>query len=434
VKTRTYSTYKDSGVEPIGKVPEHWEVARIARLGTLRKANGGSKEDNVEDGVPCVRYGDLYTTHDHWIRHTTTFIAKEKAADYTPIRYGDVLFAASGETFEEIGKSAVNLLPNSACCGGDVIVLRPSPVADPLFLGYALDSSAAQTQKAQMGKGFTVKHIYAGQLRSLLVALPPSDEQRAIAAVLDRETAKLDMLLAKQARLIELLQEKRQAVISHAVTNGLDRKAPMKESGEEWWGPVPSHWEPVRLKALFRQSKRQGHPDEEILSVYRDFGVIRKDSRTDNFNKTPEDVSTYQLVEPGDLVVNKMKAWQGSLGISALRGITSPDYVVFTPTHNELPDYLHLLFRSGPMVSTYLSISNGIRLAQWRVEPEAFLAQRVFLPPVREQKLIVQGLSARLGQIDALVAKAATSIDLMREHRSALISAAVTGKIDVREN
>ncbi|MGA2705869.1 MAG: hypothetical protein ABSH35_32905 [Isosphaeraceae bacterium] len=262
--------------------------------------------------------------------------------------------------------------------------------------------------------------------------MPPLHEQTAIASFLDRETGKIDSLVREQRRLIELLKEKRQAVISHAVTKGMNLHAPMKPSGIEWLGDVPEHWEVKRLRFLFKQEKRQNQEGKEVLSVYRDYGVILKDSRDDNMNKTPEDLSAYQLVNPEDLVVNKMKAWQGSLGVSDLEGITSPDYVVFAPRHREFSAFLHLLLRSQSMVSVYRSISNGIRPSQWRLEPDLFLSLSIFLPPLCEQREVVGFVADQTSKFDALTAEAQRAIDLLQERRTALISAAVTGKIDVR--
>ncbi len=213
---------KDSGVEWIGKVPEGWNVLRVARLGVLNKSNGGTKQDNIDYGVPCVRYGDLYTKHNYFIRQTSTFIADSSVTDYTSIRYGDVLFASSGETFEDIGKSAVNLISGVTCCGGDVIVLRPLANNDPLFLGYALDCSLSRAQKAGMGKGYTVIHVYVEQLRNLMVTIPSQKEQEVIAAYLDSETARIDTLITKTQLSIDLLKERRSAFITAAVTGKID--------------------------------------------------------------------------------------------------------------------------------------------------------------------------------------------------------------------
>ncbi|MCB1034881.1 MAG: restriction endonuclease subunit S, partial [Acidobacteria bacterium] len=255
----------------------------------------------------------------------------------------------------------------------------------------------------------------------------------AIAAFLDRETAKIDALVAKKEQLIELLQEQRTALITRAVTQGLDPNVPMKDSGVEWLGEIPAHWAEKKVKRLFRRTKRQGYPDHQVLSVYRDLGVIEKSSRDDNFNRTPENLDAYQLVEPGDLVINKMKAWQGSLGISSHSGITSPDYVVYSPKHSENSRFLHFFLRTKLLASIYLTLSNGIRPDQWRLEPEKFEDLSGFLPPKPEQETITAFLDRETARIDALIAKVREAIERLKELRTALISAAVTGKIDVRE-
>jgi type I restriction enzyme, S subunit len=145
---KPYPRMKDSGVASLGEVPEHWVVETIPRIGRLFKGNGGNKGDESPVGIPCVRYGDLYTSHEFFIRTTRGYVSRERAHVYTPIRYGDVLFAASGETIEDIGRSAVNLIQSDACCGGDVLVLRPSMQVIPEFLGYAADSAPSRDQKA----------------------------------------------------------------------------------------------------------------------------------------------------------------------------------------------------------------------------------------------------------------------------------------------
>ena len=151
---KPYRAYKDSGVEWLGAVPAHWEVRHLGRFGRLFKGGGGTKEDERESGVPCVRYGDLYTQHQVFITATRACVTPELADTvYTPIRYGDVLFAGSGETIDEIGKSAVNLIPGPACCGGDVIILRPSIDADARFLGYAMDCAATARQRRASAAG-----------------------------------------------------------------------------------------------------------------------------------------------------------------------------------------------------------------------------------------------------------------------------------------
>jgi type I restriction enzyme, S subunit len=268
---------------------------------------------------------------------------------------------------------------------------------------------------------------------NLHAPIPPVDEQRQIVTFLDRETAKIDNLIAKKERLIELLQEKRTALISHSVTKGVDPIVPTKDSGEPWLDPVPAHWTPKKLKYLFRFAKRLNHPELTVLSVYRDYGVIVKTTRDDNHNRTPEDLTTYQLVNVGDLVINKMKAWQGSLGISSLHGITSPDYVVYRSMNDEHLPYLHHRLRIPSMAATFHCISNGIRPDQWRLEPDKFEQLWLYLPPVEEQRQICDCIDSQISAIDSLREKVREGIGKLHEYRTALISAAVTGKIDVRE-
>jgi len=296
------------------------------------------------------------------------------------------------------------------------------------WLYWALHILGLETMSQDTGvPGLARELAYSTKL-----PLPSPSEQHAIAAFLDYQTAKIDALVDEQQRLIALLKEKRQAVISHAVTNGLDPNAPMKDSGVEWLGEVPAHWRLERAKRFFRFVKRQDRADLPVLSVYRDFGVIEKSSRDDNINKTPEDLSLYQTVIPGDLVINKMKAWQGSLGVSTLRGITSPDYAVFSSEHVERPAFLNYMLRCKLLPPLYKAISNGIRPDQWRIEPDKFLHLIFVLPSYDEQRAIVEFLDRETAKIDALVAEAETATALLQERRSALISAAVTGKIDVR--
>ena len=213
---------KSSGIAWLGDVPEHWEVKRLGVMGSLFKGGGGTKEDEVEDGVSCVRYGDIYTQHQYIIRETRTNISEESVAKYTPICYGDILFAGSGESIEEIGKSAVNLMSGMVYCGGDVIVFHPSIETDPTFMGYSADCFTSIYQKACMGRGVTVMHIYSQDLRHLLILLPPLDEQRAIAAYLDQETERIDALVVKQQQLVARLQEYRTALITAVVTGKID--------------------------------------------------------------------------------------------------------------------------------------------------------------------------------------------------------------------
>ena len=222
---------KPSGVEWLGDVPAHWDVAELGRIGRFSKGSGGTKADEVPEGIPCIRYGDLYTSHKYHIRASRSFVTEIDAPNYTPIRYRDILFAGSGETIEEIGKSAVNLIEKPACCGGDVILFRPEREMDATFSGYAIDCPQSQYQKSCMGRGITIMHIYGGELKYLWIALPPLAEQTAIAAYLNKATAAIDAAIDTARRQTENMQEYRASLIAHVVTGKLDVRAAAERIG-----------------------------------------------------------------------------------------------------------------------------------------------------------------------------------------------------------
>jgi type I restriction enzyme S subunit len=213
---------KPSGIPWLGDIPQHWEVRQLRHLGRLYKGIGGSKEDATEEGVPCVRYGELYFHYRNFIRQPRGFVSKRKAAAYTPIRFGDVLFAASGERIDEIGKSAVNLYDEEAVCGGDIVIFRPTASIWSPFLGYALDGFAAAYQKATMCRGTTIKHIYPDELRGLWTCFPPAPEQEQIAKSLDSALYGCNSAISRLEREIELLREYRTRLVADVVTGKLD--------------------------------------------------------------------------------------------------------------------------------------------------------------------------------------------------------------------
>jgi type I restriction enzyme, S subunit len=312
-----------SGAELIGAVPAHWSVKPLRLVGRLLKGTGGSKEDIVEEGVPCVRYGDLYTTHNNFIEEARSYLTEERAQDYTPIEYGDVLFAASGETIEEIGKSAVNLL-HGARCGGDVVILRPSEPTVARFLGYATDAAPVAAQKSLAGRGTTVKHIYPDELREIVIAVPPFDEQQAIADFLDRETARLDALVTAKQRLLDLLAEKRKAIIATAVTRGVDSMVRLRDSGVHWLGEIPKHWQAKRLRHISPAitvgvvvNPSTYITDDGVPFLYGS-DITEEGIRIDGARRLDPEVSRTELAKtclrPGDIVTVRV----GAPGVTAV--------------------------------------------------------------------------------------------------------------------
>lgn len=200
-----------------------------------------------------------------------------------------------------------------------------------------------------------------------------------------------------------------------------------RDSGVEWLGEIPAHWKIVSLGSLLEMKSDKNHPDYEVLSVYREYGVIPKDSRDDNHNVTSLDTSNYKAVEPGDLVVNKMKAWQGSMGISAYKGIVSPAYITCKVTSKDVySHYLHQLLRSAAYIGEYNRISYGVRVGQWDMHYEDFKKVVTLLPPKEEQIAIAQFLDSKTAQIDKAIGIKEKQIELLKERRQILIHKAVT--------
>ncbi len=206
----------------------------------------------------------------------------------------------------------------------------------------------------------------------------------------------------------------------------MQRHESYKPSGVKWLGAVPSHWEVQALRAVTQLKSDRNRPDLPVLSVYREYGVIRKDSRDDNHNATSLDTSTYKVVQPGDLVVNKMKAWQGSMGVSAHEGIVSPAYITCsTKSERVLPGYLHYLLRSSSLIGVYNSLSYGVRVGQWDMHYEDFKQIPIPVPPTVEQGRIVTFLDQKTTEIDAAIAKKERLIELLQEQKNIRINQAV---------
>ena len=194
-----------------------------------------------------------------------------------------------------------------------------------------------------------------------------------------------------------------------------------KDSGVEWLGDIPADWDVRPCWSSFRRVKQTGFPEEELLSVYRDHGVVPKSSRDDNHNVESEDLTSYQLVRVGDMVMNKMKAWQGSIALSDHRGIVSPAYFVYRPTQEFSRKYFHYLLRSAPYVAHYNRISKGVRVGQWDLDPTYFRTTSLIVPPVREQRRIADFLDRETAKIDALIAKQEQLISTLDERRKSII-------------
>ena len=220
--------------------------------------------------------------------------------------------------------------------------------------------------------------------------------------------------------------------ISEIVTKGLDPNVEMKDSGIEWIGKIPKNWIVQKIKFnLMRKENKNILGKSEVLSVYRDYGVIPKDSRTDNHNVTSEDIHNYKLVKRNHFVINKMKAWQGSMGVSEYEGVVSPAYFIYEFLNNKIiPKYFHHLLRSC-YKEEFRCLSGGIREGQWDLSPILFENVFIIIPTIEEQKEIIFYLDQKRAEIDQIIYEKQKQLEILKEYKKSLIYEYVTGKKEV---
>jgi type I restriction enzyme S subunit len=434
-----YPTYRDSGAAWIGRVPAPWGVRRLRFLADIRPS--GVDKHSLEGELPVwlCNYVDVYKNN----RITDALALMEATA--TPaeverfsLRAGDVLITKDSETPDDIAAAAlVEASGAGAVCGYHVALLRPvRGTINGAFLFWAFKAADTLAQCSMRAQGITRFGLSAGAIADLLLTVPPAADQRAITTFLDRECGKIDALVAEQERLIALLKEKRQAVISHAVTKGLDPNAPMKDSGVDWLGQVPAHWKVLRLGSLFTEVADEGEHDLPVLSVSIRSGVSDEELGDEQLERKvtrSEDRTKYKKVEPGDLVYNMMRAWQGGFGTVSVTGMVSPAYVVARPLGATQTQFIELLLRSPQGVEEVRRHSRGVTDFRLRLYWDEFKQLVVAMPLLPEQEAILAAVSAEVSRVDGLAAESERAIALLRERRAALISAAVTGEIDFRD-
>ena len=439
---KPYAEYKESGLPWLGRVPGHWDVQKPRRIGSLLKGVGGTKEDALSAGVPCVRYGELYTTHTFFVRKPKAFIHPDRASNYTPLHYGDVLFAASGETLEEIGKSAVNLIEGTAVCGGDVIILRPTVPVHAPFLGYVMDCRPSANQKATMGRGTTVKHIYPDELKNLLFPFPPVPEQAAIVRFLDWANGRLERTIRAKRKVIALLNEQKQAIIHRAVTRGLDPSVPLKPSGIPWLGDIPQHWEVRKLK--FEMSFRGGGTPSKGNPAYWN-GTIPwvspKDMKSDVIRDAEDHIteravteSSTNLVPAGSLLmVVRSGILQRAIPVArcSREVALNQDMKALTSKGRLDLDYFVLFIRGCEKRLLRVWTKQGATVES--VEHQYLANTKVPIPPHEEQQQIVERLASQTAPQTSAISRLEREIELLREYRTRLVADVVTGKLDVRE-
>ena len=429
MKYKKYSAYKDSGVEWLGTIPNHWATLPIKYIASSN--DDVLTEETVDDfeieyveisGVDEVK--GVFSTETHQFKNAPSRARRR-------VRDGDIIISTV-RTYLKAIASIVNP-PDNLIVSTGFAVIRPKDSLFPRFASYLFKTNYLVHEVIARSTGISYPAINTSELVRIYAVLPPHDEQTTIAAFLNNETAQIDTLIAKQERLIATLQEKRQALIAHTVTKGLNPKAPMKDSAVDWLGEVPAHWEVTPTKRIFSLIVDPAPPDNdyELLSLYTAIGVKPRQELEERGNRATT-TDGYLRVRVGDIIVNKLLAWMGAIGVSEYEGVTSPAYDILRPSLRANSRYYSYLFRCGICLTEFKRYSRGIMEMRLRLYFDQLGRIKLPVPPLHEQNEIVNYLENELSKLDDLVTKAQNAIQLLQERRTALISAAVTGKIDVR--
>ena len=346
-----------------------------------------------------------------------------------------MLITKDSETWNDIGVPALVTEPaDDLISGYHLALLRPkSHILGP-FMFRTLQSSGAAHQFHTAANGVTRYGLTHNGIRSVVLPIPPLDEQAAIVRYLDDADQRIRDYVSAKERLIALLEEERQAVIHQAVTRGLDPNVRLKPSGVEWLGDVPEHWDFRRLKFFYSEADQRSFTgSEELMSVSHKTGVTPRKKNVTMF--LAESNEGYKVCRPGDIVVNTMWAFMAALGISRQTGLVSPSYGVYRPIRqdNLNHEYIDVLLRTESYRTAYLMRSTGITDSRLRLYADSFLGIHLLHPPVSEQADIVRFIDKATADIDAAIDLAHRQIELTEEYRTRLIADVVTGKMDVRE-
>ena len=337
-----------------------------------------------------------------------------------------VLLGEDGAPFFDKSKSVAFFVTGRIWVNNHIHVLRTEPGFEPRFVAYALNA----TDYTPWIEGSTRDKLTQDKMGSILLPTPTLAEQQTIANFLDKESIRTDGLLAAKQRLLDLLAEKRRAIIATAVTRGLDPNVKLRDSGVPWLGEIPAHWEIERARWLFRErDMRSTTGDEEMLTVSHLTGVTPRSEKDVNMFEA-ETNEGYKLCEPGDLVINTLWAWMGAMGTAPVKGIVSPAYNVYEPGPRLAPAYIDALVGLPVFAQEVTRYSKGVWSSRLRLYPEGFFEVHLPVPPQEEQRAVVEHIARETAKLDAVRAATERTIALLKERRSALIAAAVTGQLD----
>lgn len=424
-----YSSYRSVKGEWFQQIPAHWEVKCLKRLVQVNPTGERAKKEETVTFLPMEAVSTNGLFDGSRIGRRMSY-----PDSLTEFQCGDVILAKITPCFEN-GKGAYleSLQTRKGIGSTEFHVFRPdNDLLLPRFLYYLTTNGDLRNYATAFMEGSAgQKRVTTPFVANCKFPVPPKEEQQRIATFLDQKTVEIDEAINKKRRLIELLQEQKTILINHAVTKGLNPNVPMRDSGVEWVGEVPEHWEVNRISWLFCEKDETGYPDLPLLVVSLNTGVTLRDMDDENHRQVASDYKIYKRALSGDIAFNKMRMWQGAVGVVPEDGLVSPDYVVARPVVDINVYYFEYLFRTEQGKAEFLRKSHGIVMDRNRLYWEDFKSIHVPQPPRREQDEIcmyIQSLDKETAKVaDAISREIAT----LEEYKSVLISNAVTGKIKV---
>ena len=442
MKTKTYPKYRSEDVGFEGELPAHWTAKRLKFVGALRMSNVDKKSVDGQKDVDLCNYVDVYkneriTSGMEFMPATAT----KQQIERFGLRRGDVLLTKDSETPDDIAVPAVvDEDLGGVLCGYHLAMVRPKKHHDGRYLARAISARGLREQFYIEALGVTRFGLGYNAIGCARLPAPPPDEQRRIADFLDRETERLDGLIAEKEKLIGLLEEKRKAAISEAVTKGLNPNAKMRNAGVPWLEEIPAHWKLTRLKFLSHIRYGLGQPPplrEDGLPFVRATNVFRGRIAEDGMIRIDPDMlplARDPLLKTNDIIVVRSGAYTGDSAIipPEYNGAASGYDMVVRANHRANPHFLAWSLLSVSVLTHQIDLCR-IRAAQPHLNAEELGDCLLTEPPLAEQEQISIEIGARFSAIDKAQESMRTAAALLLERRAALVAAAVTGQIDVRE-
>ena len=425
-----YETYKDSGVQWLGEIPTHWNVVMLKRVAKIQTGSTPSTSiekywsDTTENWYTPSDFDENKIYLSQSSRKLARVAFEDKACRvFMP---NTVFIIGIGATLGRVGISKYECSANQQING---VVF--SDLVNPIFGAYYL-SSISNIMKI-LANSATLPILPQSATGELLFVCPQKAEQDAIVAFLDEKTAQIDDLVAKVEREIELLKEYKQAEIARVVTKGLNPNASMKDSGINWIGNIPSHWEVKRLGSAFTEN-RDNNSNLEITKAYKFYygSLVRKDEDITLTDDVLETYKKYTVIKPNDILINGLNLnydfISQRVAISHNDGIITSAYLAITPRENANPLYYCYLLKSMDAKKLFHGMGTGIRLTLSFAELKK---QFILFPPLNEQQEIVDYIDRKTTEIDRLVVELTYQVEYLKEYKQRLIADVVTGKINV---